>query len=72
MTYKTYADFDFNQRLIKNGHKIHIDNEFKGYALEGGLSAKFDKAQSLAVVKNNFGWFYMLLAKLYYSLRHEI
>ncbi len=71
-TYKTYADFDFSQRLLKAGHKIHIDSNFKGYALEGGLSSKFDKKQSLAVVKNNFGWFYMTLAFIYYYLRHEL
>jgi glycosyltransferase involved in cell wall biosynthesis len=72
LLYGTYADFDFNQRLIKAGHKIYIDSHFKGYALEGGLSTKFDKKQSLAIVRKNFGWFYMMLAIIYYTLRHEI
>jgi glycosyltransferase involved in cell wall biosynthesis len=70
--YKTYADFDFNQRLYKAGYKISIDPQFESYALEGGLSSQFDKKQSLAVVKNNYGWFYMVLAAIYYYLRHEI
>lgn len=72
LKYNTYADFDFNQRLIKKGHKIYIDPQFKSYALEGGLSAKFDSKQSLTVVRNNFGVLYMIMAKLYYYLRHEI
>lgn len=70
--FKTYADFDFNQRLYKAGHKISIDPQFESYALEGGLSAHFDSKQSLAVVKSNYGWFYVALAKIYYYMRHEI
>jgi len=71
-TYKTYADFDFNQRLLKAGHKIYIDLQFKGFAAEGGISTKFDKQQSLAVVSKNFGPVYSKLATLYYYLRHEV
>jgi len=72
LNYKTYADFDFNQRLVKSGHKILVDPGFKGYALEGGISTTFDKEQALAIVKSNFGWFYVFLAKIYYYFRHEI
>jgi len=70
--FKTYADFDFNQRLLKSGMKIMIDPCFKGYAMEGGVSTKFNKTESLEIVKKNFGWFYFKLAQLYYLLRHEI
>ncbi len=55
LAYSTYADFDFNQRLVKAGHAIYIDPVFKGYALEGGVSTKFDKKQSLVIVNKNFG-----------------
>ncbi|MGZ3764754.1 MAG: glycosyltransferase family 2 protein [Mucilaginibacter sp.] len=72
LRYKTYADFDFNQRLYKEGHKIYVDQKFRSYALEGGLSAKFDRQQSLAIVRKNFGWIYMALASIYYLLRHEV
>jgi glycosyltransferase involved in cell wall biosynthesis len=70
--YKTYADFDFNQRLLKAGHKIYTDPEFKAFATEGGASTKFDRQQSLAIVNKNFGLFYKGLATLYYYLRHEV
>ncbi len=70
--FKTYADFDFNQRLLKSGAKIIIDPGFKGYAMEGGVSTTFNKEESLAVVKKNYGWFYVKLAQLYYLLRHEV
>jgi glycosyltransferase involved in cell wall biosynthesis len=72
LAYEIYADFDFNQRLLKAGHRIYIDPQFKGYAAEGGVSSRFDKQQSLEIVKKNFGSLYQGLAKLYYSLRHEV
>ena len=72
LAYGTYADFDFNQRLVKAGHNIYIDPVFKGYALEGGVSTKFDKEQSLVIVNKNFGRLYKFLAVIYYYLRHEI
>jgi len=70
--FKTYADFDFNQRLLKSGAKIVIEPHLKGYAMEGGVSTKFNQKESLAIVKKNYGWFYVRLAQLYYLLRHEI
>jgi glycosyltransferase involved in cell wall biosynthesis len=70
--FKTYADFDLNQRLLKSGAKIAIDPTFKAYAMEGGVSTSFNKAESLNVVKSNFGRFYTTLARLYYLIRHEI
>ncbi len=72
LRFKTYADFDFNQRLYKSGVRFVIDNNFKAYAMEGGVSASFDKVESLKIVSKNYGWFYHKLAQLYYLLRHEV
>jgi glycosyltransferase involved in cell wall biosynthesis len=70
--YPTYADFDFNQRLFKAGHKIYIDPFFKSYALDGGVSTKFDKNQSLKIVEQNFGIVLRFIASCYYLLRNEV
>jgi glycosyltransferase involved in cell wall biosynthesis len=72
LRFKIYADFDFNQRLYKAGVKFIIDNDFKAYAMEGGVSTRFNKEESLKVVSKNYGWFYYKLAQLYYLLRHEV
>ncbi|MDR6941179.1 glycosyltransferase [Mucilaginibacter pocheonensis] len=72
ITFKIYADFDFNQRLLKAGYKIIIDESFKAYAMEGGVSSSFNETESLEIVKKNYGWFYHKFAQLYYLLRHEI
>jgi glycosyltransferase involved in cell wall biosynthesis len=72
LDFKTYADFDFNQRLLKLNVHILIDESFYSYASEGGVSSTFNKAESLAIVKKNYGWLYFKLAQLYYLFRHEI
>ena len=72
LKYKIYSDFDFNQRLLKAGYKFIIDDTFVGYALEGGVSAQFNKQEMLSIIKSNYGIFYKLLATIYYKLRHEI
>lgn len=72
LSFKTYADFDFNQRLYKSHFKIIIDKNFKAYAMEGGVSTSFNKTESLKVVRKNYGWFYYKLAQFYYLLRHEV
>ncbi|MBB6127045.1 glycosyltransferase [Mucilaginibacter lappiensis] len=72
LNFKTYADFDFNQRLYKSGFKIKVDKNFKAYAMEGGVSSNFNKAESLNIVRKNYGWFYYKLAQVYYLLRHEV
>jgi glycosyltransferase involved in cell wall biosynthesis len=70
--FRTYADFDFNQRLHRSGVLMCVNPQLKGYAAEGGVSTKFNREESLSVVAHNFGWLYVQLAKLYYLLRHEI
>ena len=50
-----YADFDFNQRLMKMGANFVHSASFKSYALPGGVSSRFDLSEWLDVVEKNFG-----------------
>lgn len=69
LDFPIYADFDFNQRLLKAKHQFIKDDSFLSFALEGGISAKKDEQQMLNVVNKNYGFFYQFLAKLYYKLQ---
>lgn len=60
--YKIYADFDFNQRLLKNGVNFIYSPSFTSYASPGGVSGQPCFAESLKVIKKNFGYCWMLLA----------
>ncbi|SDT31902.1 Glycosyltransferase involved in cell wall bisynthesis [Maribacter dokdonensis] len=67
--FNLYADFDFNQRLYKQNLKFVYDDSFLSYALPGGVSANFDKNQSLKIVQKNYGKNYYYLAKLFYQIQ---
>jgi hypothetical protein len=60
--YRIYADFDFNQRLMKSGARFKYSPQFLAYARPGGLSEQHSISESLRIIKNNFGTFWMLLA----------
>lgn len=68
--YKIYADFNFNQQLLLKKIRFKKDPSFRSFALEGGVSFKFDKKEPLAIVKANFGMGYYLLARLYYFYKN--
>jgi glycosyltransferase involved in cell wall biosynthesis len=68
--YKIYADFDFNQRLLRQGVKfVHSDN-FVSYFMPSGVTsricAKELLRESASVVKKNFGMFWTILAVVYF------
>jgi glycosyltransferase involved in cell wall biosynthesis len=65
--FRTYADFDFNQRLLKNKIKFKYSSDLLAYARPHGNSGKFQMFESLQIVKKNFGLFYSILALIYYS-----
>jgi glycosyltransferase involved in cell wall biosynthesis len=69
LDYPLYGDFDFNQRLLKEDRKFKKDDQFLSYALEDGITSTFNKAESLQIVKRNYGFIWALLAWLYYSLQ---
>ena len=61
-SYKLYADFDFNQRLMKSGARFIYSPQFVAYAHPGGLSDKQSFSESLRIIRNNYGVFWALLA----------
>jgi glycosyltransferase involved in cell wall biosynthesis len=61
-SYNIYADFDFNQRLMKSGARFIYSPQFIAYAHPGGLSYKKDFSESLRIIRNNYGYLWMLLA----------
>jgi glycosyltransferase involved in cell wall biosynthesis len=69
LQFRTYADFDFNQRLLKKGVKFLYDDHFLSYALPGGVSQQFKTAESLSIVRKNFGPLFSLAARGYYFLQ---
>jgi len=54
-SYRVYADFDFNQRLLKSGANFVCSPEFVGYAHPGGISDNNHFTESLSVIKANYG-----------------
>ncbi|MBC7923122.1 MAG: glycosyltransferase [Ferruginibacter sp.] len=68
--FRTYADFDFNQRLLKKKVTFVHSPDFSAYALPGGFSGRFNVAESLRVVKKNFGFIHAAFGYFYhlYSL----
>lgn len=62
--YRLYADFDFNQRLMKKGVRFIYLPQFVTYANPGGVSNQQNFSESLRIIRNNFGMFWMLLALL--------
>lgn len=60
--YRIFADFDFNQRLMKMGARFVHSPQLLCYARPGGLSDEQNFRESLQVISNNFGFIWMLLA----------
>ena len=60
--YRVYADFDFNQRLKKNGAHFVLSPEFIGYACPGGVSDRRCFPESLEIISVNFGFLWASLA----------
>lgn len=68
--YRLYADFDFNQRLKKNGAKFVYSPDLVGYARPGGVSDRQCFSESLGIVSVNFGFLWASLALLgYYAMK---
>jgi len=66
LAYTVYADFDFNQRLLKAGARFVRSEQLRARALPGGLSSSFFVRESLAVVRKNFGPAWATVAAGYY------
>lgn len=65
LTYRVYADFDFNQRLLVRGANFIFDDKFISYALPGGLSKRYSE-DSYKISYNNFGLFWGTISYLFF------
>lgn len=54
-SFRIYADFDFNQRLLKRGVPFVYAEELCASALPNGISSRKDYREMLRVVWKNFG-----------------
>lgn len=70
--FRTYADFDFNQRLYSHGARFAFSDELIARAMPGGLSSRHYIRESLSIVRKNFGVFWMCLALLYYLAYYAV
>jgi len=69
-SYPLFADFDFNQRLMKNGAHFVYAPDFMAYARPGGVSDRHCFYESLGVISKNFGFLWSVLALSgYYAMR---
>lgn len=64
-SFRIYADFDFNQRLLKRGVAFVYAEELRASALPDGISSRKDYREMLRVVLKNFGAGGLLKAALY-------
>ena len=68
--YRVYADFDFNQRLKKNGAHFVYSPDLIGYARPGGVSDRQCFAESLSIVSKNYGFLWSAIAfSGYYAMK---
>jgi glycosyltransferase involved in cell wall biosynthesis len=64
--FKTFADFDFNQRLYKKGYKFVRSENFLASALPAGASGTPDLSEVTALIRKNFGLFWACLYIIHY------
>lgn len=65
--YKVYADFDFNQRLMKSGACFVYDKYFLASVLPDGISSYLNITEMTSIVRKNFGHLTFFLSYIYLS-----
>jgi glycosyltransferase involved in cell wall biosynthesis len=66
--FRVYADFDFNQRLLKHGAQFKYCCDLQSSALPGGLSSSKAHRETLQIVAKNFGPVWALVAVCWMAL----
>jgi glycosyltransferase involved in cell wall biosynthesis len=59
--FKTFADFDFNQRLYKEGYKFVKSENFLASAAPAGASGISNIGEVTSLIRKNFGLFFACL-----------
>ena len=64
--FKTFADFDFNQRLYKKGYKFVKSENFLASSAPVGASGRHNLSEVTALIRKNFGLFWACLYIIHY------
>jgi glycosyltransferase involved in cell wall biosynthesis len=64
--YKVYADFDFNQRLLKSKVKFIKLDDLVSYFAPDGFSQHYKTFEWFTIIRTNFGILYALTGFLYF------
>lgn len=67
--FRVYADFDFNQRLMKLGARFVRADGFRASALPGGLSSRKAHRETLMIVRKNLGVGWCVIAVCFLVIR---
>ena len=65
---RLYADFDFNQRLMKQGVRFRFLSGFSAHASPGGMTSTTDIQEMTEIVRENCGVFWWLLSAAGFEL----
>ncbi len=68
LAFPLYADFDFNQRLYRQGADFRHTSDLVAYAAPGGLTGELQLDEMTRIVRKNFGRFWYGLSMGGFSL----
>jgi glycosyltransferase involved in cell wall biosynthesis len=68
LSYPLYADFDFNQRLSKQGVAFRFEPKLSAYAAPGGLTKVLQLPELTKIIRKNYGPFWSVCSMLGFSL----
>jgi glycosyltransferase involved in cell wall biosynthesis len=66
LQYEVYGDYNFSARLLSQGFEFIYLDDFKSYAMPGGISSTTHISEILSIVFKNFGFFWMITSYLSY------
>lgn len=66
--YSVYADFDFNQRLLKQGVNFVYSVGLVSYSLPDGVSHKTNLSELISIIRKNFGFSWSILSFIAFKL----
>jgi glycosyltransferase involved in cell wall biosynthesis len=67
-----YADFDFNQRLARQGARFRFEPHLSSYAAPGGLTAQLQLPELTKIIWKNYGLAWSGLAILGFALARAL
>lgn len=68
LAFKVYADFDFNQRLLKEGARFRYASGLQSFAAPGGLTEVTHVEEMVSVVQANYGLFFAMISKICFTM----